>query len=113
MDAFKSSETGAKISDEKHSMYSDLKEALKSEDMDQRKDMKIVFDIRMEHFVKRYDQYVDPHKPIEYIRNGPGSWLTSLLYPGMEPINNLAEQTLREHVVIRKIIGTFRSKNGT
>ena len=31
----------------------------------------------------------------------------------MEPTNNLAEQAIREHVVIRKIIGTFRSEQGS
>ncbi|MFG1545046.1 MAG: IS66 family transposase [Thermoplasmataceae archaeon] len=113
VDAFKSSETGAKLSDETHSMFSDLEEALKSEDMDRRKAMKITFDTRMEDLVKRYDQYVDLHKPVEYIRNGLGSWFTCLLYPGMEPTNNLAEQAIHEHVVIRKIIGTFRSESGS
>ena len=64
--------------------------------------MKSPFDIRMEDLVKRYDQYKDLHKPVEYIRNGLGSCFTCLLYPGMEPTNNLAEQAIREHVVIRK-----------
>ena len=113
VDAFKSSGEGMKLSDEIHSMFNELKEALKSEDMDQRKAMKIAFDTRMEDLVKRYDQYVDLHKPVEYIRNGLGSWFTCLLYPGMEPTNNLAEQAIREHVVIRKIIGTFRSESGS
>ena len=31
----------------------------------------------------------------------------------MDPTNNLAEQDIREHVVIRKIIGTFGSKSGS
>ena len=30
----------------------------------------------------------------------------------MEPTNNLGEQAMREHVIMRKIIGTFRSENG-
>ena len=30
----------------------------------------------------------------------------------MEPTNNLAEQAIREHVIIRKIIGCFRSDKG-
>ena len=102
-----------KLSDEIHPMFRELKESLKSEDGEQRKAMKIAFDIRMEDLVKRYDQYVDLHKPVEYIRNGLGSWFTCLLYPGMEPTNNLAEQAIREHVVIRKIIGTFRSESGS
>jgi transposase len=31
----------------------------------------------------------------------------------MEPTNNLGEQAMREHVVMRKIIGCFRSENGS
>lgn len=34
----------------------------------------------------------------------------SLRYPGMEPTNNLGEQAMREQVIIRKIIGCFRSE---
>jgi len=41
-----------------------------------------------------------------------GDWYTCLLYPGMEPTNNLSEQVIREHVLMRKIIGTFRSAKG-
>jgi len=35
------------------------------------------------------------------------------LYPGMQPTNNLGEQAIREHVIMRKIIGTFRSIEGS
>ena len=31
----------------------------------------------------------------------------------LEPTNNLALQAIQEHVVIRKIIGTFQSKQGS
>ena len=113
VDAFKSSEQGTELSDEMHSMFTDLKESLKSKDMDSRMAMKMVFDRRMEDLVRRYDSHQDLHKPVEYIHNGLGSWFTCLLYPGMEPTNNLAEQSIREHVVIRKIIGTFRSESGS
>ena len=81
--------------------------------MDERRSMKGKFDTRMEEIVKRYDPYRELHKPVEYIRNGLGSWFTCLLYPGMESTNNLAEQAIGEHVVIRKIIGTFRSESGS
>jgi len=113
VDAFKSSGKGKELSDEIHAMFSELKESLESEDMNLRKSMKEKFDSRMEDLVKRYDPFSELHKPVEYIRNGLGSWFTCLLYRGMEPTNNLAEQAIREHVVIRKIIGTFRSENGS
>ncbi|MHB8361943.1 MAG: IS66 family transposase [Thermoplasmataceae archaeon] len=113
VDAFKSSRKGKELSEEIHVIFKELKESLKSENMDERKSMKDTFDKRMEDLVKLYDPRRELHKPVEYIRNGLGSWFTCLLYPGMEPTNNLAEQAIREHVVIRKIIGTFRSESGS
>ena len=113
VDAFKSSGKGKELSEEIHATFSELKESLKSENMDDRRSMKEKYDTRMEEIVKRYDSFGELHKPVEYIRNGMGSWFTCLLYPGMEPTNNLAEQAIREHVVIRKIIGTFRSEEGS
>ena len=113
VDAFKSSENGEKLSGEIHSMFPDLKESLKSDNIEERKTMKNSFDMKMDDIVRRYDQYSELHKPVEYIKNGLGNWFTCLLYPGMEPTNNLAEQAIREHVVIRKITGTFRSENGS
>ena len=47
------------------------------------------------------------------IRNGIGHWFTFLVVPGVEPTNNRAERALREHVVQRKIMGTFRNGKGT
>jgi hypothetical protein len=64
----------------------------------------------------RYDgavQVNELEKPVGYIRGGLGNWFTCLLYPGMEPTNNLGEQAMREHVIMRKIIGCFRSENGS
>ena len=113
VDVFMNTDHGRKLSEEIHNMFNELKESLKSENMDERKSMKDLFDRRMEELVKRYDPYRELHKPVEYIRNGLGSWFTCLLYPGMEPTDNLAEQAIREHVVIRKIIGTFRSESGS
>ena len=113
VDAFKSSENGEKLSGEIHSIFTDLKESLKSDNIEERKTMKNSFDMKMDDIVRRYDQYNELHKPVEYIKNGLGNWFTCLLYPGMEPTNNLAEQAIREHVVIRKITGTFRSESGS
>ncbi len=40
-------------------------------------------------------------------------FFTFILHPEAEPTNNRAERGLREHVVIRKIIGTLRNEKGT
>jgi hypothetical protein len=47
------------------------------------------------------------------ISNGFEYWFTFVVQPGVEPTNNRAERALREHVVIRKIIGTLRNRKGT
>lgn len=52
-------------------------------------------------------------KFVEKVRNGMKHLLTFVLCPGVEPTNNRAERALREHVVIRKIIGTLRNEKGT
>ena len=65
VDAFKSSGNGMKLSDEMHSLFGKLKEALKSKDVDQGKAMKIVFDGRIEDLAKRYDPYGGLHKPVQ------------------------------------------------
>ena len=52
-------------------------------------------------------------KAVGYLRNGMRHWLTFVTTPGMEPTNNRAERALREHVVIRKIIGALKNEKGT
>ena len=51
-------------------------------------------------------------KLMNKIKNGFHRWFTFLTYKFVEPTNNTAEQALREHVVIRKIIGGLRSLEG-
>ena len=50
---------------------------------------------------------------ISKISNGFEFWFTFVIQPGVEPTNNRAERALREHVVLRKIIGTLRNSKGT
>ena len=47
------------------------------------------------------------------ISNGLEYFFTRVLNPRIEATNNTAERALREHVVIRKIIGTLRNEKGT
>lgn len=51
-------------------------------------------------------------KVMTYLRNGMPWWLTFLKHPGVEPTNNRGERSLREAVVIRKIVGTLRNREG-
>jgi transposase len=47
------------------------------------------------------------------MKNGLKHFLTFVLHPEVEPTNNRAERTLRESVVVRKIVGTLRNEKGT
>ena len=113
MDTFMLSENGEKLSEEIHLMFTDIRESLKSHDMDQRKSIKIE--------VRSRDGRT--HSQIRYLS---GTSQTCGVYPQqsrfmvhpfalqrLEPTNNLAEQAIREHVVIRKITGIFRSEQGS
>ena len=46
------------------------------------------------------------------IRNGGKHWFTCLLHPNIQPTNNLAEQTIREPIIRRKIFGCLDNQNG-
>jgi hypothetical protein len=84
----------------------------KDPSIDKRKKQKIIWDKEISELVEKYNQFDELHKPVTYIKNGLGRWYTCLLYPGMEPTNNLGEQTIRENVIMEKIIGMFRSTKG-
>jgi len=114
VDDFKEcSPNGKRLAEEIHATYKTLKEFLaKDPPMDERRRQKPIFAKNLEDLVERYSEFPELEKPLTYIKNGFGSWYTCLLYPGMEPTNNLAEQAIREHVIMRKIIGCFRSEKG-
>ncbi len=50
---------------------------------------------------------------VQKVRNGFRYWFTFVTVPRVEPTNNRAERALKEPVVQRKIIGTFRTEKGT
>jgi len=105
-DFLEASENGKKLSEKIHACYKALKEFLdKDPSMDERIRQKAIFEKELKATVAKYKESKELEKPLNYIRNGFGSWYTCLLYPGMEPTNNLGEQVMREHVILRKIIG--------
>jgi len=114
VDDFKGAIAGNKLSSEIHLKFKELKDLLgKDLSMEKRELIKTRLDREMEELVKKHEGCKEIEKPITYIKNGLGRWYTCLLHPGMEPTNNLAEQAIREHVIMRRIIGTFRSENGS
>jgi len=67
---------------------------------------------RMRALISEYSAYEQLEEVITYLENGKNDWFTCVLYENVEPTNNFAEQTVREPVIVRKIIGAFRSENG-
>jgi len=103
-----------KLSEEMHKRFRLLKEFLgKDPPMMKRQQMKNQWDTELSTLVDEYVGYNDTRVKAQYIKNGLGCWHTCLLFPGMQPTNNLGEQAIRDHVIMRKIIGTFRSEKGS
>lgn len=99
---------------EMHRRFDALKDFIgKDPPMQERIQQKTVWDEELAALVNVYIEYPEVRVKAQYIQHGLGSWHTCLLYPGMQPTNNLAEQAIREHVIMRKIIGTFRSERGS
>jgi transposase len=115
VDDFKTVSTkGKQFSKHIHDMFKNLRDFIDSNpSMDSRTEQKEIWDKEIVDLVNRFKRNKKLGKPLKYIENGFGNWFTCLLYPGMEPTNNLGEQAIRESVIIRKIIGTFRSENGS
>ena len=67
---------------------------------------------RLKNIISRHYKGEKSAKLVKKINNGFGNWFTFLSYPYVESTNNTAERALREHVVIRKIIGGLRSQAG-
>lgn len=66
----------------------------------------------LEVFLNTAKGWKELKKFSKYLENGMPNWLTFVKYEGVEPTNNFAEQSLREHVVMRKIMGTLRNQKG-
>ena len=114
IDAFKDiSDDGKELSATIHLCFNKLKTFLETNpSVSERRKQKVIFEREMNNIVEKYSAFEELYKPTKYLKNGLGKWYTCLLFPGMEPTNNLGEQAMREHVIMRKIIGCFRSKNG-
>lgn len=107
------SENGKRLSEDIHACFKSLRDFLdRDPSIEERREKKAVFEKELEAVAAKYSEFKELEKPLTYLKNGFGCWYTCLLYPGMEPTNNLGEQAMREHVIMRKIIGCFRSENG-
>lgn len=66
----------------------------------------------LQEIIKYYSKYPELSAIVKYINFNLEHWFTCIKIEGVEPTNNFAEQSLRESVLVRKIIGAFRSETG-
>ena len=62
--------------------------------------------------IEKFSSYKHLTKVVTTIKNGLKFWFTRIIHPQIEPTNNKGERSLREMVVIKKIIGTLRNEDG-
>lgn len=68
--------------------------------------------LEMEQLIGQMNSYKEFRKFATTIKNGLEHWLTCLINLLVEPTNNIAERSLRELIVQRKIIGGLRREKG-
>jgi len=66
----------------------------------------------MKWLIEKFSCYKHLTKVVTTIKNGLDFWFTRIIHPQIDPTNNKGEQSLREMVVIKKIIGTLRNEDG-
>lgn len=96
-----------------HELYGDLKASLEDDPPPQKR-AKLARNAkrRLGYWLKKRYSSGEIKKFIQKVCNGFDNWFTFVTTPGVEPTNNRAERALKEHVVQRKIIGTFRTEKG-
>ena len=68
---------------------------------------------KLQKITQYYSMYEECEAVTKYIDFHIESWFTCIKIAGVQPTNNYAEQAIRETVLVRKIIGAFRSVEGT
>ncbi len=67
---------------------------------------------RLEKLIDYYARYDYLIEVVKYVGFNIDNWFTCVKVADVEPTNNFAEQAIRETVMVRKIIGAFRSETG-
>jgi hypothetical protein len=68
---------------------------------------------KLQKITNHYSRYEECKAVVKYIDFHIDSWFTCIKIAEVQPTNNYAEQAIRETVLVRKIIGAFRSVEGT
>ena len=67
---------------------------------------------KLENLIDYYERYDYLTEVVKYVGFNIDNWFTCVRVADVEPTNNIAEQAIRETVMVRKIIGAFRSETG-
>lgn len=111
-------ETAEKYDDAKpmHEWMKDLFAAVKSasvkDSLQKRQSLYNKCIQEMKWLIEKFSSYKHLAKVVTTIKNGLDFWFTRIMHPQIEPTNNTGERSLREIVVIKKIIGTLRNEDG-
>lgn len=79
----------------------------------QRRQKYIQMTAKLQKIINYYSRYNECKSTVKYIDFHLESWFACIKIAGVQPTNNYAEQAIRETVLVRKIIGAFRSEKGT
>lgn len=93
-------------------MFAQIKELLK-QPIEKRKPEYENLYKQLQEILNCMESHSEYKKLATTIRNGDKHWFTCLLHPNIQPTNNLAEQTIREPIIRRKIFGCLRNQKGT
>ena len=81
--------------------------------LSKRKKIRLAAKRRLRYWLDKDYAGLEARRFIGKVRNGFDHWFTFVVVSGLESTNNRAERALKEPVVQRKIIGTFRNGKGT
>ncbi|MBI2523182.1 IS66 family transposase [Candidatus Woesearchaeota archaeon] len=93
-------------------IFEQVKEARKIKSQEMREQLYVELIEELDRWIQVYSTYRTLRKTVNMIKNGKEYWFTCVLYPEIEPTNNLAERMLRSWIVFRKIIGCLRTEKG-
>ena len=66
----------------------------------------------MKWLIEKFSSYNHLSSVVTTIKNGLDFWFTRVIHPQIEPTNNNGERSLRELVIMKRIIGTLRNQDG-
>jgi transposase len=81
--------------------------------LSKRKKLQAAVKRRLRYWLGKDYESLEARRFVWKVRNGFDYWFTFVLVLGLESTNNRVERALKESVVQRKIIGTFRNEKGT